>query len=222
MGVAAMKTKDALVVYPKLDTSALRVESFFEEINFRVTKKRHDSVLEMDVAIAHVLVLVGDDYLSYNQKALYNLLGWAIVNNTAILGLGDVNSLILEYMHIDHMKVSDHMIPTTQLHNILTMDGEELFIPSRHTTLPLLDEFAYYDRKKEYNSLIEVAALAPILELPQPIKVWAEMVVIKSIRYFGIYGSPEFFTEHVSNADDNDMSEATISFIQSILKDLML
>ena len=218
-----MRTKDALIIYPKDFTNALQTESLFEEMYFRVSQERQDHITETDINISDVVVFVGEDYLSYDEDTLQTILGWAIVNNTLIFGLGDANSLILEYMSIDYVKVEGHNLPNNQVHNILTMDGEEIFIPSKHVTLPLLDEFAYYNSKKEYESLVEVAALAPEQKIStkDKIKVWAEILVIKSIKYIGVYGAPELFFDYILEAGDNDISETTIQFIESLLTDLL-
>lgn len=233
-----MLRKDALIVYYKSEDSALCTSKMLTHLGYSNVIRHYRKVEPSDLTFTDLIVLTTPEIPDmYKREPLDKLLNTLWRLNIPIMGLGDINSMVLESLGNKFAFIDNHMLDTVKVHNIRDYHGKEYFIPSRHKTTLFTEDIEYYDiNKKEsisntYNFINVVCtspSRSPNYNLPivvgEKLKevlplnlIEVEIFLIDTMNYIGIFGAPELFFEE-EDSHINLTVRKTLNLIESLIK----
>lgn len=218
--MSARVKEDALVIYLKVEKKIENVRAFLEYFDYLVGIKSYKKVTPTEVRDKDLIVFVTpENYKLEPDTLLAEVVNLALNSGTTILTLGDLNSTIVNDLIGYKIDLIDgHFLEENQVHNIVDINDEEYYIPSRHISTLDLQDVNFYESSSSTSkhNLIEVVCASPIQENS---KLEVEIFMMKTFNYLGVYGAPELFFSD-GEGGSNKISKSILSYIDVLLTEL--
>lgn len=203
--------------------------SFLDYMGFTVSGMGYNLFKEEDAAKYDIFVFLNPPELDdYDEKRFDEIMTILTTSQCSIIGLGDANARITSFFGYHSDVVENHMLDRKEVHSMITVDKTEYFIPSKHKTVLVADNFGYVNTKTWEDTdefgFLDIIALSPLRDISRPEVpgqteefIEIEMYTIRTLNVLGIYGAPELFFIDNLVPGDNTLNVKTMSYLKKLV-----
>lgn len=207
--------------------TVLLSRDFLQYCDIEARVKQYDDITAKDLDAGTLLIFLHpEDIKDFDVNKFDKLMNLALSQPCNFLTLGDSNERVMKYFSFDSEVIKNHYLGEDEVHNIVTSDDTELYIPSRHRTT-LTSHFFGKKSSDEIKSLsenfVDVLASSPKRDTlyskdttKKPFEE-IEIFVSNTVDLLGIYGAPELFFRGGLDAGSNTTNAKTLGYLKRLI-----